>query len=85
MRAKPREYAVKTIIIDIEQCKGCCLCIETCSRKLIEVSDRPNVNGYYPARLKEGAECIACALCATICPDVAIVVLRDDADDQTRE
>lgn len=66
------------IVIDTERCKGCCLCIEVCTRKLISVSDHPNAAGYYPVRFRADGECIACALCGLVCPDTAIEVFRDD-------
>lgn len=64
------------IIIDIERCKGCRMCIDVCPRNCIEQSELPNAAGNYPARPKTEGECTACTLCATVCPDVAITVLR---------
>jgi 2-oxoglutarate ferredoxin oxidoreductase subunit delta len=69
---------LNTITVDTERCKGCYLCIEACSRHLIEVSDRPNAAGYYPARANVDGQCTACAICATVCPDCAIEVFRED-------
>ena len=71
------------IVIDIERCKGCCLCVEACPRGIIEVSDRPNAAGYYPVRPTEDGECTACAICATVCPDCAIEVFREDKKSRT--
>ncbi|NIA12837.1 MAG: 4Fe-4S dicluster domain-containing protein [Nitrospiraceae bacterium] len=68
---------MKRIEVDLERCKGCCLCIEACPDDLIEVSDVPNASGCYPVQLESGAECTACSLCATVCPDAAIEVFRD--------
>ena len=66
------------LTIDKELCKGCYLCISSCPQKVIRISNRLNQQGYYPAEFKEnqekGKSCVACALCATICPDVAIEV-----------
>lgn len=87
------------IEIDRERCKGCALCINVCPKKQIEVSDRLNTKGYYPARFKQEdvrdeqlLECTGCALCAVTCPDVAIEVYRErkektksDKDDQKEE
>jgi len=71
------------ITIDQELCKACYLCIEACPNNLIEISDKLNQKGYYPARFTETdnpeheSKCTACTLCATVCPDVAIEVYRD--------
>ena len=80
------------IEIDRELCKGCCLCMAVCPKKLIEVSEGLNKKGYYPAEFKEtGGEgtddlkCTGCALCAVMCPDVAIVVYRAEKDKSKAE
>lgn len=70
------ERDVNEIIIDSERCKGCYLCIDACSKNCIERSGRPNAAGNYPAQFLADSECLACALCALVCPDVAIKVLR---------
>jgi len=44
---------------------------------VLSISDKVNSKGYRPAtQAKEG--CIACKMCATTCPDVAITVYRID-------
>jgi len=65
------------IIIDSERCKGCGLCVGACRRGCIEISAQSNCKGYFPARILDGLGCTGCGLCAVVCPDVAIVVLRD--------
>lgn len=69
------------IIINRDICKGCYLCVSVCPNDVIQVSERLNHQGYYPAESisnpEEGKFCIGCALCATICPDVAIEVYRE--------
>jgi len=45
---------------------------------MIAVSDRPNAGGYYFVRVTGNGECTACAICATVCPDCAIEVFRED-------
>jgi 2-oxoglutarate ferredoxin oxidoreductase subunit delta len=69
------------ITIDRELCKGCYLCISVCPQEVIKTSEKLNQKGYYPAKFLEdgdkGKTCIACTMCATMCPDVAIEVYRE--------
>jgi len=68
------------VTFDIERCKGCGLCIVSCPKKIIELSqEKINKKGYHPAAIIEGGaeKCIACAMCATMCPDVVITVEKD--------
>lgn len=62
-------------IIDEKVCKGCGLCIVTCPKKILRISEeRINPKGYNPAEMIDIDACIGCAMCATICPDSAIKV-----------
>ena len=63
------------IIVKINTCKGCGLCVEACPRKIIGFSkDKLNDKGYHPAELLSPEKCIGCAMCAIMCPDCAITV-----------
>lgn len=65
------------IVIDEDRCKGCALCTLVCPYDLVHIADRFNAKGYRPAAFVDPeGHCIACANCATMCPDVAIVVYR---------
>ena len=59
-----------------ENCKGCCLCIKTCPKKIIIISDKLNNKGYHTAAILEEnmKQCTGCASCARICPDVVIKI-----------
>jgi len=71
------------IIIDVERCKGCGLCVTVCPKNCIVISKMSNKSGYFPAQPKNPstAECTGCAACAIICPDVAIEVFRENKTD----
>ncbi len=60
-----------------ELCKGCELCIPFCPKDVISLSDRLNASGYLPVAFNDNGECTACAVCAIVCPEVAIEVYRD--------
>jgi len=68
------------IIIDIERCKGCGLCVTVCPKGCIIISRRSNMSGYFPAEAAGPAmaDCTGCAMCAIICPDAVIEVYRDE-------
>jgi len=66
------------IRVDMDECKGCGLCIEACPPKVIALSERLNHYGYRTATYA-GAGCTACGICFIACPEPgAITVLRLD-------
>ncbi|MBI9069978.1 MAG: 4Fe-4S binding protein [Melioribacteraceae bacterium] len=63
------------VVIDIEVCKGCELCIVACPTDVLGKSKQVNNKGYqYIVKVKE--ECTGCESCALVCPDAAITVYR---------
>jgi len=72
--AKKRDRGI--LQIDVDECKGCGLCIEACPPKVIGMSERLNHYGYRTA-VYAGAGCTACGICFMACPEPgAITVLR---------
>ena len=69
---------MKKITVNEGYCKGCGLCVEACPKHLMQLSDRLGAKGYHPAECTDQAACIACAMCALMCPDVAITVEKED-------
>jgi 2-oxoglutarate ferredoxin oxidoreductase subunit delta len=58
-----------------ELCKGCGLCIDVCPKKIVALrQDKLNLKGFHPAGVADMDKCIACAFCATMCPDCVITV-----------
>ena len=72
MPGQPRGY----VVIDIEECKGCGLCIDACPPKCLEMERELSAYGVHPARyLGEG--CTGCGICFYTCPEPgAITVYR---------
>jgi 2-oxoglutarate ferredoxin oxidoreductase subunit delta len=64
-----------TIVIDIEKCKGCAVCVGACPNKVIALSKKVNGKGYNYLEMVED-NCIGCANCAIVCPDGVITVYR---------
>jgi 2-oxoglutarate ferredoxin oxidoreductase subunit delta len=64
-----------SIVINDEKCKGCSLCVVTCPKKCIVISQtKRNRKGYMVAEFAAPENCIGCAMCAKMCPDVCISV-----------
>jgi 2-oxoglutarate ferredoxin oxidoreductase subunit delta len=63
-----------TVVIDIERCKGCELCITACPPRVLSMSAGVNGAGYHYPELAEG--CTACRACRDICPDFCFEVWR---------
>lgn len=60
------------VTFDADRCKGCGLCVDACPKKILIMSESLNAKGYHPAAIINEKDCIACAFCATMCPDVVI-------------
>jgi len=67
-------YMAYEHLIDKDRCKGCGLCVEFCPKNVLEISEEVNTKGYFPARQARPEDCIHCAICCTMCPDVAIAI-----------
>ena len=63
-------------IINGERCKGCGLCVEVCPNNVLEISDKINTKGYFPAYQARPEDCIYCTTCCIMCPDVAITIIK---------
>lgn len=65
------------IIIDVDRCKGCGLCLAACPLDLLELdSNTINIKGVQPMRIHTPEKCVGCSNCALMCPDVVITVER---------
>ena len=65
------------VIIDVDRCKGCGLCVSVCPQHILKLADdRFNTKGYRPVGVTDLEQCTGCGMCATICPDVVYTVYR---------
>ncbi len=65
------------VVIDIERCKGCCLCVEACKSNVLALAEhKVNHKGYSYCTAQTLENCIGCASCAIVCPDACITVYR---------
>lgn len=64
------------IVVDIEKCKGCEVCVGACPTDVIGMADEVNSKGYHYAYMENADACIGCANCAIVCPDGVITVYK---------
>lgn len=65
-----------SIVVDIEKCKGCEVCIPACPTNVIRLAEDVNGKGYHYAYMANPDECTGCTNCAIVCPDGVITVYR---------
>jgi len=66
-----------TVVIDVDACKGCDLCIDACPPHVLEMTvHEVNSRGYRYPRLLAG--CTGCKACSQICPDFVFQVYKYD-------
>lgn len=65
------------LAINEKFCKGCGICIEFCPKQVLALSDKGKV---YTKQLEV---CIKCGQCELRCPDLAILVTKEDKGDQS--
>lgn len=64
------------IVVDIERCKGCEVCVVNCPSDTIGISEHVNGKGYNYAYMVAPETCTGCTNCAIVCPDGVITVYR---------
>ncbi len=67
-------------LIDNERCKGCGLCVAVCPKNVLELMKELNAKGYFPVYQARPDDCIHCAICCTMCPDVALSIAETAED-----
>ena len=74
------EIAMKfSVTFRTERCKGCGLCIEFCSKKILGFDESVlNASGVHPVIIKEPDACVGCCNCAMMCPDGIITIEKND-------
>jgi len=64
------------IVVDIDRCKGCEVCVGACPTQVIAMAKDVNSKGYRFAYMAVAEACTGCANCAIVCPDGVITVYR---------
>ena len=60
-------------VVNPENCKACGLCIASCPKQAISMTDEINTHGYKHVRVDE-EKCIGFGICYTICPDAVFTI-----------
>lgn len=65
------------IYIINNKCKGCHLCIKTCPKNCLILTDKLCKFGNQIVGLDESKKCIECGNCYLVCPDGAIKLKKE--------
>lgn len=63
------------VIIAVDRCKGCGLCVAVCPTTVLALGPL-NARGYPAVILTDNARCTSCTACALICPDAVLEVYK---------
>jgi len=64
------------VLIDINRCKGCNLCVVECPFEVLSLGEKINDKGYNYVQITQPNKCIGCANCGYVCPDNCLTVYR---------
>ena len=70
-----------TVVINVERCKGCGLCVAFCPNDTLRLSEEITSRGVHPAEVCNPEACTGCKMCVLMCPDVAISIYRDQVQE----
>lgn len=65
-----------TVVVNVERCKGCNLCVVACPQDVLRLNKEANAKGYNYSYMETPYECTGCTSCALVCPDACITVYR---------
>ncbi len=65
-----------TVVIAVDRCKGCELCIPACPPGVLMMSQQKNAIGFAYPELSPG--CTGCRACLMVCPDFCFEVYHYD-------
>jgi len=65
------------VAVNVEECKGCKLCVEACPVDVLHLATSFNTHGYNPSEY-DGEGCTGCGVCYYACPEPgALVVFKN--------
>ena len=63
------------VIIDVEECKGCGLCVESCPPECLILAPGLSKYGVHPAQYT-GVDCTGCGACFYCCPEPGAITVE---------
>ena len=63
-----------SVTTDAAECKGCGLCVESCTPGVLRLAAHLNRYGYHPAEYV-GQGCNGCGLCFYACPEPGAITV----------
>ena len=63
------------VIVDVEECKGCGLCVESCPPECLELAPELSKYGVHPAHYT-GEGCSGCGACYYCCPEPGAITVE---------
>jgi len=70
---------IGVVHVNSEYCSGCGICVEFCSRQVLELSPEPNAGATHVVRAAQPERCTACRQCELYCPNFAVAVTEKEA------
>ena len=62
------------VAVNVEECKGCDLCVVACPVDVLHLADKFNTHGYSPAEY-DGEGCTGCGVCYYACPEPGAITV----------
>ncbi|MHC1692630.1 MAG: 4Fe-4S dicluster domain-containing protein [Sphaerochaetaceae bacterium] len=57
------------VVVRVNQCKGCALCVATCPLECLRIGEEINTIGYQHVLFEGEDRCTACGMCFMVCPE----------------
>lgn len=67
---------IGAVVVDMEGCKGCGLCIVACPHGVLSLNKDVNSRGYHYSYMEIPEACIGCSNCGLVCPDTCLTIYR---------
>jgi len=59
------------VIINVDYCKGCGICVSVCPAKILKINED------FKVEVIAEEKCMGCGICEVYCPDFAIIIKKE--------